>query len=794
MTMRVLEELISSNTTIPVRALILEHARHDVELVVFELKNAGFHVDYKMVQNRAEFLRALEEDSYDAILADYRLPDWTGLDAFTEVRNSGRDIPFLLVTGTLGEEAAVECIKQGISDYVLKDHLQRLPVALKRSLRERKLREDAAIAMSALAESEARAREQFAELDLLYRTTPACFAVLDEDLMFLRVNEAMAHHHGISAESHIGKTLHEVAPEAVEFATPAYKKVFETGEPVLNVEARVRGTRPPFDLRYYLASFFPVPTLSSEKKAGCVMMVDITDRKLAEQALRASEDRNHDLVENSIYGICRATPSGDFLDGNPALLRILGCDSMQQLRELHLFRDVFRFPEQQVKLFNSCWQAGHVRGTEAEWRRLDGGFVSVRLQLRLLQRKEGNPEFELIAEDITELRSMERQLLQAQKFEAIGQLAGGIAHDFNNVVGAMLGWAEIGYDQSNTNPQIADRFARIREQGERAAALTRELLAFARRQVLQPRLIDLNNVVSGLVTFLDRVIGRDIELKVVTVPLDPTKADPTQIEQVIMNLCINARDAMPTGGRLMIETEMVNLDDAYCRFYPHVAPGRYAILSVSDTGVGMDAETKERIFEPFFTTKEPGKGTGMGLATVYGVVKQHGGFIHVYSEVGQGSLFRVYLPATTPSEGTVTAQPAVACASGLEMRGTELILIAEDHESIREMARHTLVNLGYRVLAAADGEEALRLIAREKPALAVLDVVMPKMGGPATAGHLVQKFPGLPIIFTSGYSQDAAGLPAPTPRMTYLQKPYSPTALGKLVRNALDIHTPNIKS
>ncbi len=382
---------------------------------------------------------------------------------------------------------------------------------------------------------------------------------------------------------------------------------------------------------------------------------------------------------------------------------------------------------------------------------------------------------------------MERQLLQAQKFEAIGQLAGGIAHDFNNVVGAILGWAEIGYDQCGPNQQIADRFARIREQGERAASLTRELLAFARRQTLQPRIIDLNSIASGLLTFLDRVIGKDVELKIVTVPLDAIKADPTQIEQVIMNLCINARDAMPTGGRLLIETEMVELDEAYCRFYPHVAAGRYAVISVSDTGMGMEAETKERIFEPFFTTKEPGKGTGMGLATVYGIVKQHGGFTHVYSEPGQGSLFRIYLPTTTQGETSPTSAPAQG-GTAQDLRGTEIILIAEDHESIREMARQSLLHLGYKVLSAGDGEEALRLVEQERPALAVLDVIMPKLGGTAVATQLTERFPDLPVIFTSGYSQDAANLPRGAGRMTYLQKPYSPTALSKLVRNVLDLN------
>src|SRR6267378_3440645 len=283
----------------------------------------------------------------------------------------------------------------------------------------------------------------------------------------------------------------------------------------------------------------------------------------------------------------------------------------------------------------SCRECGKVKGVETEWRRRDGGIVAVRLH-------------------VTELRAMERQLRQAQKFEAIGQLAGGVAHDFNNVISAILGWAELGLEQNRANPQVSERFSRSREQAERAAALTRELLAFARRQVLQPQAVDVNAITSGLVSFLDKVIARDIELKVITAPVDAVKADPTQLEQVLMNLCLNARDAIPDGGRLLIETEMVELDDSYCRFYPYVTPGRYAVLSVSDTGMGMDSETRERIFEPFFTTKERSKGTGMGLATAYGIVKQHSGFIHVYSEPGQGSLFRVYLPAHEgmPVEGS----------------------------------------------------------------------------------------------------------------------------------------------
>ncbi len=507
----------------------------------------------------------------------------------------------------------------------------------------------------------------------------------------------------------------------------------------------------------------------------------------AQEALRISEERNRDLVENSAYGIFRVSADGSFLDGNPTLLRITGCASAEDLLALNLARDIFRFPEQFAQLTNSCRENGRLHGAEAEWRRRDGGLVTVRMNVRQLTTAGQPAGLEIIAEDVTELRAVERQLRQAQKFEAVGQLAGGIAHDFNNVVGAILGWAELGFEQNRDNPQVAERFTRIREQAERAATLTRELLAFARRQVLQPRAVDLNTVAGGLVSFLDKVIGKDIEFKFLNAKLDPVKADPTQIEQVLMNLCLNARDAMPQGGRLVIETEMVELDESYCRFYPYVQAGRYAVVSVSDTGIGMDAETRERIFEPFFTTKERGKGTGMGLATAYGIVKQHGGFIHVYSEPGHGSLFRVYLPVLegTQAESGTEKAPTPSLA---EIRGTETILIAEDHESIREMSRQALLGMGYRVLSACDGQEALQLCSHETPALAILDVIMPKLGGPATAASLLKMFPGLPVVFTSGYSAEASDVATGGADVRYLQKPYSPTTLGRLVRETLDQH------
>ena len=498
-----------------------------------------------------------------------------------------------------------------------------------------------------------------------------------------------------------------------------------------------------------------------------------------------TESRKRELIENSLYGVFRASLDGAVISANPAMLEMLAYPTLEALQASSLPREIFRFPAQYNQLAASCRDNGLVPSAETEWRRRDGGFISVKLHLRRVSVPEREDELEGIAEDVTELRALEHQLRQAQKFELIGQLAGGIAHDFNNVVGAILGWAELGYEESQTYPRLAERFARIREQADRAAALTRELLAFARQQALQPRLVDLNEVIKNFAVFLVKVIGSDIDMEIVSGELDAIQADPTQLEQVLMNLCLNARDAMPEGGRLTIATEMQDLDEAYARYNAGVAPGRYAVVSVSDTGVGMTAETRERVFEPFFTTKEREKGSGMGLAVAYGIVKQHGGFIHGYSEVGEGTLFRVYLPSKNGARvnGSTGAQELAAT---MKLDGTETILLAEDHNSIREMVRQALSNLGYRVTTATNGEEAFELSEKEAPQLAILDVVMPRMGGVAAAAKLRSLYPRLPILFTSGYSENMDSTFLEIGNSAYIQKPYSPVSLARVIRRLLE--------
>jgi len=544
------------------------------------------------------------------------------------------------------------------------------------------------------------------------------------------------------------------------------------------------------------------PFRSEDGRVVAVLAVtaDVTERRRAEQALRESQARDRDLVENTTYGIFRTTAGGRFLDANPALMQMLGWATASEVSSASLVQDVFRYPEEFATFLASCREKRRVSGFEAEWRRKDGAHIAVRLSGRLVERAKELEVLEVFAEDVTELRAVEKQLRQAQKFEAVAQLAGGVAHDFNNVVGAILGWAEIGMEEARhglrpgetpggtpggMNARLFEFFAKIRTQSERAAALTRQLLAYARQQVLQPRPVDLNSVVRGLLSFLDKVIGGDIELKVITTPaVELIRVDPTQIEQVLMNLCLNARDAMPEGGRLLIETEPVQIDEAYCRSYPYAKPGGYVVLSVSDTGTGMDAATRERIFEPFFTTKEPGKGSGLGLATAYGIVKQHGGFIQVYSELDYGTLFRVYLPTLgerLARSGEQTCVPVASCAA----RGTETILLAEDHDAIREMARQALATLGYRVLSASNGEEALKICETEVPDLVILDVVMPRLNGPGLYRLLAKRFPGVPAIFTTGYTAEHASLEGRN-GAAVLQKPYNPGALVRLVREVLD--------
>lgn len=389
------------------------------------------------------------------------------------------------------------------------------------------------------------------------------------------------------------------------------------------------------------------------------------------------------------------------------------------------------------------------------------------------------------ARERSERRRLEQQVHLLQRFEAIGRLAGGVAHDFNNVIGAIMGWADLGAHGAVAGSDLQDKFLKIRSQADRASTLTRQLLAFARRQVLQSRNTNLNELIKEAISLLRNVIGERIDIQMeLAEDLRVVWGDPGQIEQVLMNLCLNARDAMPDGGRLFIQTKNSEIGDEYIRLHPYAVPGPYVLLRVLDTGTGMDAATLEHIFEPFFTTKETGKGTGLGLATVYGIVKQHKGFIDAESTPGRGATFQVYLPS---GEGLPDApeKPQNNTLRG----GNEGILIAEDNEGLREAAREILESLGYRVMLAKDGADAVQVFEENHASidLVFMDVVMPHLNGPEAYAQMCAIRPDLPVMFTTGYASEATLLSVRSvEKSVVLQKPYGSQYFAKMLREVLD--------
>jgi len=514
---------------------------------------------------------------------------------------------------------------------------------------------------------------------------------------------------------------------------------------------------------------------------------DITERKRAEQALQRSEAGFRSVVEDAPYGIYRASTSGRFLQVNPALQRMLGYELGEELLRKDLASEIFRYTGEYQRWSELLTGMEEVKDVELEWKRQDGTPITVRCSGRRVNDENGAPVyFEVFTEDVTEKRVLERQLRMAQKMEAIGRLSGGIAHDFNNHLGVIIGYSGVLNKALSTNPALRNHALEIEKAGQRAASLTKQLLAFSRQQVLTPAVLNLNTLTSDMEKMLPRLLGEDIE---VSLALDPelgnVKADQSQIEQVIMNLAVNARDAMPVGGKLRIQTANVQLDQAYTWNHPGSKVGTYVMLTVTDTGMGMDAATLTHIFEPFFTTKERGKGTGLGLATVYGVVKQSNGYIWVDSAPGNGTSFQIYLPRHV-------GQPAAeeqTRDSGENLRGSETILLVEDAEPLRKLAQTFLEAAGFRVLSAENGETALEVARCFGGAFDLLltDVVMPGINGRVLAEQLLPRQPGMKVLYMSGYTDSfIAGHGVLDPQTHLLHKPFTDEVLIRKVRAVLD--------
>ena len=511
-----------------------------------------------------------------------------------------------------------------------------------------------------------------------------------------------------------------------------------------------------------------------------------TERRVGETALRLSEQSYRSLIEGAPYGICRSTVDGQLLQVNRAMAEMLSYESETELLLPSLRTEIFNEPISYDEFLVQLRGGGSCQGFECTWRCRGGKTILVRLGGWSVSDGTGEISYlEILAENITERKQMENQLRQAQKMQAIGQLAGGVAHDFNNLLTVVEGQVEMMLSEVPPSGRLRHRLEEVEKAAHLASTLTRRLLAFSRMQVLQSKVLDLNAVMAGISQMLARLIGENIEMTFLPgADLGRVKADPSQIEQVLMNLVVNARDAMPGGGRLTIETHNAHVDATYARQQAIVERGDYVVLVVSDTGRGMGGETRARIFEPFFTTKHPGQGTGLGLSMVYGIVKQSGGYIWVYSEPGHGATFKIYLPQVT--EPVDERAPVV---SGSSPPGKETILFAEDEESVREIVSGFLESKGYRVLAAADGDSAKQMAKSHngKIDLLLTDVVMPRTGGRELAEALHRILPQLKVIFISGYTGDYVVRNAILESgAAFVQKPFSMQSLARKIREVLD--------
>jgi PAS domain S-box-containing protein len=610
---------------------------------------------------------------------------------------------------------------------------------------------------------------------------PVGMAIHGPDRRFLAVNRTLAEINGLAVAAHVGRTLAEVIPEMAPVVEDIFDRVYTTGEPVRDVPLTGHTPARPTENRHWVASFLPLQIDAT--RALAVYVTDTTAQRRLEDALRASEEVFRQIAENIEGVLYLADPEAfHVLYLNPAFERVwaLSVEEVRQNPGLWMERI---HPDDRARV-QAALQADrqHFR---AEYRvvRPDGEvrWISDR-SFPVVDRDGRLIRIAGMATDETDRRRLEAQLLHAQRMESIGRLAGGIAHDFNNLLTVIMSHAIFASQSPET---AAEDLMAIERAAARAADLTRQLLTFARRQVVEPRVIDVNALTLNIDKLLRRLLGADVELvTLLGTELWPVKADPAQLEQVLVNLALNARDAMPAGGKLTIETSNVALDRAYIDTHPEVTPGDYVMIAVSDTGEGIPPDVLPMIFEPFFTTKPSGAGTGLGLATCYGIVRQAGGHIWAYSEPGRGTSFKVYLPRVEGEAAQATTAPAPVAP-----RGSETILVVEDDPSVRVIAVRTLRALGFSVLEAASGPEALRLAAAHEAPIHLLltDVVMPHMGGRELAARLRAARPDLKVLFTSGYTHNAiVHRGVLDPGLSFLPKPYVPHVLARRVRDTLD--------
>ncbi|MFV2072239.1 MAG: PAS domain S-box protein [Thermoanaerobaculales bacterium] len=764
-----------------IRILQLEDDAIDAELITSTLERSGLNFEVVLVDTREAFVAAFESGGFDLVLADYSLPAFDGITALGIVRERHSQVPFILVSGTLGEEVAIEALKAGATDYVLKNNLSRLAPAARRALDEAAAAIDRSKTEEALRESEEKLRNIVENsTNLFFAHTPdhvlTYLSPQCRDYLDCEPEEAMILWTDTCTENPVNERGMEITQRAID-----------TGERQDPYELELRTKSG----RTIWVEVREAPVVRDGKTVAVVgALADITGRKKNEQALRESEEKYRDLVEKAGVAIVVDDEVGHLRYFNQPFMELFGF-SDEELNERTIW-DLIHPDDLEMVRDHHTRRFSHDPEAVASY-----SFRGVRKDRETLhleinttaQVKDGRMiRSRSFIRDVTDHKRLEAQLAQMQKLEALGQLAGGIAHDFNNLLMSISGSAELlGFRFSDGDSETQE-LDTIRDTVARGAELTQRLLAIARQQVLEMEVTDLRPVIEEELKILRRVIPENIQIDYQpATDLPAVMADHGQLGQVLMNLVVNARDAMPEGGTITIETESSRVGGREALRRPGVATGSYVHLSVKDTGEGMDAPTLVRIFDPFFTTKEEGAGSGMGLATVYGIVQQHGGFIEVESAPGEGSKFDVFLPVTTK-----TTRDEDDSGGRAVVGGSEAILVVEDEPSVRSAIVGMLEALGYTAAEAADGSEALELLRAGVAADLVLsDVVMPTMGGHELLEKARKLNPGLPFLFSSGYTDqplrdqlDAAS------GTSLIAKPFNMKNLSRAVRLALSQEEP----
>lgn len=755
------------------RVLIVEDNPGDVRLLQEALYDVeAHHVKLTSADTLSDAMELLQNKQFDVALVDLSLPDADGLESVERLQARAPGLPILVLTGTDNSDLAVRAVRAGAQDYLVKGKVDgNLLVRAMRYAEERKRNLDA------VKRSEAHFRSLIENaLDII--------AVLDRDGTIRYVSPStervLGYVQGDLENRHIARLVH---PEDIK---PAMALLEQAAQASVTTELRIRHK----DGGWRVLETIARNQLEDAAVAGVVINArDITERKHAEERLRTVNERLRASIDTSPLAIYQFDLEGRVTSWNHAAEVIFGYSSDEVCGEpLPIVHPEGRadFDELIANV-----RRGEVRARyEARRQRKDGTLIEVNVWMAPLRDAKGNVEgIFAMAADITERKRLEEHFRQAQKMEAVGRLAGGVAHDFNNLLTVITGYSQLAMNKVGATTPLGADLREVLAAADRAAALTKQLLAFSRRQVVEPAIIDLNVVVGEMERMLRRVIGEDVELVInLGENLHPVRADRGQIELVLLNMAVNARDAMPSGGRLLIETGNANLGEEVPRSRMLELSGPCAMLSISDTGTGIDPEIREQIFEPFFTTKDVGKGTGLGLSTSYGIVRQHGGHIAVYSEVGLGTTFHVYLPCATEYAPKETKNAPEEPAK----LGTETILIVEDEVGVANVMRETLQAKGYQVIVTHDPDEAMKIAReyRDNIDLLLSDMVLQHtMRGSDLARRIRLLRPDIRILFVSGYMDPGnSGGRFLELGSAFLQKPFTPDVLANKVRSVLSAH------